>query len=267
MANRIVGSPDIFGKPGRNAHASVNFVAAHDGFTLADLVSYREKQNLANLEENRDGHSHNLSNNHGVEGDTPDQAVLDKRFLQRRNMIATLLLSRGVPMILGGDELSRTQQGNNNPYNQDNEVSWFHWELEDEPQSFLDFVRELIALRCSLPTLCAPDFWTSGSEAGDPEPAAWLFDATGNLAGDELWHEGDTLQMQIVLRGTPGPDVLISLNAEDCPSIFSLPDPESGRVGVWKLALLTAASDREESNSLLGTAVSIPGNSLMAATR
>src|SRR5262249_16599434 len=139
--------------------ASINFVTAHDGFTLRDLYSYNEKQNSANLESNQDGHNDNRSWNCGVEGDTDDAAVLDLRDLMRRNQIATLLLSQGTPMILMGDEVGRTQLGNNNAYCQDNEMSWLQWrELRDRDRSFLEFACGLNRLRRSHPLLRQPRF-------------------------------------------------------------------------------------------------------------
>ena len=131
LAYRLSGSSDLYGDDGRLPFASINFVTAHDGFTLRDLVSYDRKHNEANGEENRDGHDENLSWNCGVEGPTDDPAVVELRERQKRNFLATLFLSQGVPMLLGGDEIGRTQQGNNNAYCQDSELSWFDWEHAD----------------------------------------------------------------------------------------------------------------------------------------
>ena len=131
-----MGSRDVFHKGYRSINTSVNNVTYHDGFTLHDLVSYAERHNEANGEENRDGHGHNLSANYGVEGETQDKSILAMRAQQKRNLFATLLFSQGTPHILGGDELSRTQQGNNNAYCQDNEISWYDWELNKYRQDF-----------------------------------------------------------------------------------------------------------------------------------
>jgi isoamylase len=147
FARRITGSPDLYEASGRKPNASINFVTAHDGFTLEDLVSYNEKHNEANGEENRDGHNENLSWNCGVEGPSDDPQVLGLRRRQKRNLLASLLLSQGVPMILGGDELSRTQSGNNNAYCQDNELSWSDWNLDERRSEFLDFVTRIVMLR------------------------------------------------------------------------------------------------------------------------
>jgi glycogen operon protein len=146
-ARRITGSADLYQASGRKPHASINFITAHDGFTLEDLVSYNDKHNDANGEDNRDGHNENRSWNCGVEGPTDDAAVLALRGRQKRNVLASLLLSQGVPMILGGDELGRTQRGNNNAYCQDDELSWTDWNLDERRREFLDFARRIIRLR------------------------------------------------------------------------------------------------------------------------
>ena len=146
-ARRITGSADLYQASGRKPHASINFITAHDGFTLEDLVSYNDKHNEANGEDNRDGHNENRSWNCGVEGPTDDAAVLALRGRQKRNLLASLLLSQGVPMILGGDELGRTQRGNNNAYCQDDELSWTDWNLDERRREFLDFARRIIRLR------------------------------------------------------------------------------------------------------------------------
>jgi glycogen operon protein len=147
LAYRLTGSSDLYGRGGRRPYASVNFVTAHDGFTLTDLVSYNDKHNEANGEDNRDGHDHNLSWNHGVEGPTEDPAVVELRERQKRNFIVTLCLSQGVPMLCGGDEIGRTQLGNNNAYCQDNELTWFDWNLDRRRRDLLAFTRTAIRLR------------------------------------------------------------------------------------------------------------------------
>jgi isoamylase len=147
FATRISGSADLYASSGRRPWASINFVTAHDGFTLEDLVSYEHKHNHANLEGNRDGHEPNLSSNAGVEGPSDDPEVKRRRLLRKRSLMATLLLSQGIPMLLGGDEIGRTQRGNNNAYCQDNEVSWYDWDLRPEQAAFRDFTGGLVALR------------------------------------------------------------------------------------------------------------------------
>src|SRR5213079_297581 len=151
FASRITGSSDLYQDNGRRPYASINFVTAHDGFTLTDLVSYNVKHNEANLESNRDGNDHNVSWNCGVEGPTDDPAVRALRAQQKRNLLATLLFSQGVPLIAAGDEIGRTQNGNNNAYCQDNEESWIDWQLDDEREQMLAFVRRIIALRRTHP--------------------------------------------------------------------------------------------------------------------
>ncbi|HET6261017.1 MAG TPA: glycogen debranching protein GlgX, partial [Chloroflexia bacterium] len=158
LAYRLSGSSDLYQHNGRAPYASINFITAHDGFTLNDLVSYNEKHNEANGENNMDGESHNRSWNFGVEGPTDDPETTAAREKQKRNFLATLLLSQGVPMICGGDEFGRTQQGNNNAYCQDNEISWYDWDLDDERRALLEFTRRLIALRKAHPALRRPEF-------------------------------------------------------------------------------------------------------------
>ena len=160
VAYRLTGSPDLYQHDGKRPYASINFVTAHDGFTLNDLVSYNEKHNEANGEKNHDGDNNNLSWNHGVEGPTEDPKINALRDRQRRNFLTTLLLSQGVPMLLGGDEFGRTQNGNNNAYCQDNEISWLHWETWDEKQKALfEFTRRLIQLRHQHPVFRRPKFF------------------------------------------------------------------------------------------------------------
>ncbi|MGH6630036.1 MAG: glycogen debranching protein GlgX, partial [Burkholderiales bacterium] len=171
LAWRLTGSSDLYEQGGRRPYASINFITAHDGFTLNDLVSYNEKHNEANGDENRDGHDHNLSWNCGVEGPTGDPAILALRARQQRNLLATLLLSQGVPMLQAGDEIGRTQQGNNNAYCQDNEISWLDWELDEPRRRLLDFTRYLIRLFHEHPVLRRRKFFQGrrirGSEIRD----------------------------------------------------------------------------------------------------
>ena len=170
FASRLAGSADLYEHSGRRPVASINFVTAHDGFTLRDLVSYNEKHNEANGEDNNDGESHNRSWNHGVEGPTDDPAILALRARAQRNFLATLLLSQGVPMLLHGDELGRTQQGNNNTYAQDSELSWVHWDQADQP--LIEFTAALIELRRSTRRSAARRFFTGRTvRTGRPAPS------------------------------------------------------------------------------------------------
>ncbi len=201
LATRLSGSSDLYEQSGRRPYASINFVTAHDGFTLTDLVSYNHKHNEANGENNQDGENHNLSWNCGVEGPTDDRRILDLRDRQRRNLIATLMLAVGVPMISGGDELGRTQLGNNNAYCQDNEVSWTHWELTSAQRDFLAFVKHLIRIRQDHSVLQRRKFFQGrrirGAEVLD---IAWL-DPSGREMTDETWSSPDVRCLGVRLNG------------------------------------------------------------------
>ena len=239
MAARITGSADLFDRRGRKPWASVNFITAHDGFTLNDVFSYDDKHNEANGEDNRDGHSHNISHNYGVEGPTDDEAINAVRFRQIRNMLATLLLSRGTPMLLAGDEFARTQGGNNNAYCQDNEISWLDWEGIDGARADLArFTQRVIALRQALPLLHRGRFLIG---AEDPETGikevAWLTPA-GDEMTEEHWDDGNARCFGLLLDGRAretgvraGSDaaLLMVLNAHDDVVGFTLPDAVGGR--------------------------------------
>src|SRR6185369_1792584 len=185
---RLTGSSDLYAHNGRLPYASINFITAHDGFTLHDLVSYNEKHNEANGEENRDGHNDNLSWNCGIEGDTDDPEVIALRERQKRNFLATLFLSQGVPMLLSGDEIGRTQKGNNNAYCQDNEISWVDWKLDKPRRELLEFSRCVIRLMNEHPVLRRRHFFQGrhirGSEVKD---LAW-FRPDGKEMNDEDWN-------------------------------------------------------------------------------
>ncbi|HEY7218719.1 MAG TPA: glycogen debranching protein GlgX [Candidatus Binatia bacterium] len=232
---RLTGSSDLYGHNGRLPNASINFVTAHDGFTLHDLVSYNDKHNDANGEENRDGHNENLSWNCGAEGETDDPNVLALRERQKRNFLATLLLSQGVPMLLAGDEIGRTQKGNNNAYCQDNEISWLDWKLDRPRRALLEFTRNVIRLANEHPVLRRRHFFQGrrirGSEVKD---LAW-FRPDGKEMSDEDWSNPETRCFALRLagdaieeadaRGNPIVDdtLLILLNAHHEPIPFTLP--------------------------------------------
>jgi isoamylase len=202
LATRVAGSSDLYGWSGRRPYASVNFVTAHDGFTLRDLVSHNEKHNEANGDHNADGESHNLSWNCGVEGPTDDPAIEALRERQKRNLVATLLLSQGVPMICGGDELSRTQGGNNNAYCQDNPISWLDWELDPAQQDFLEFVRYLIRLRRSQPVLRRRRFFQGRAIRGaEVKDISW-FKPSGREMDDAAWDAHFIRTFGVRLSGT-----------------------------------------------------------------
>src|SRR5438067_3864959 len=205
MASRIAGSSDIFGYRGRRPWASINFITAHDGFTLQDLVSYEQKHNEANGENNRDGHEPNFSWNCGVEGPTDDPEIISLRDRQKRNLLATLLLSLGVPMLLAGDEIGHSQGGNNNAYCQDNDISWLEWQdIRPEDEALREFVRYLVHLRRQHRVFSRPRFFR-----GEVVSAAGLKDITwvtpdGTEVTGEYWGNESALALGYVLGGAAG---------------------------------------------------------------
>lgn len=251
FASRLMGSSDLYQVNGRRPVASVNFITAHDGFTMNDLVSYNEKHNEANGEGNRDGESNNRSWNCGVEGPTNIPDVNDLRQRQMRNMFATLLFSQGIPMICGGDEVARTQQGNNNAYCQDNEISWTNWHLDKGRKELLAFVSKLIHLRLDHPVLHRRRFFT-GREPGDDSnmiPQVEWFDHTGSIMDMDDWQNTHAFSMMIYLNGSDNPEVdwygnrmvdndfILIFNAHYEPIMFTLPDERYGRK--WQLVVDT----------------------------
>ena len=234
LAGRLLGSADLYEAAGRRPWASVNLVTSHDGFTLADLVSYAGRHNEANGEGNRDGHHDNLSANHGAEGPTDDPAILALRRRQRLNLLATLLFSQGTPMLLMGDELGRSQQGNNNAYCQDNELSWVDWQDADE--GFAALVGRLVALRRSLPAL-RQDRYLHGARTASGQPdVSWLA-PEGRPMRPEDWHEPQRRCLGLMLAGE-GSTLALLLNAAEGVQEFALPD------GAWQLLVDTAEPDR-----------------------
>ncbi|TCE36910.1 glycogen debranching protein GlgX [Bifidobacterium longum] len=255
FASRLMGSSDLYQVNGRRPVASVNFITAHDGFTMNDLVSYNEKHNEANGEGNRDGESNNRSWNCGVEGPTNIPDVNDLRQRQMRNMFATLLFSQGIPMICGGDEVARTQQGNNNAYCQDNEISWTNWHLDKGRKELLAFVSKLIHLRLDHPVLHRRRFFT-GREPGDDSntiPQVEWFDHTGSIMDMDDWQNTHAFSMMIYLNGSDIPEVdwygnrmvdndfILIFNAHYEPIMFTLPDERYGRK--WQLVVDTHNPD------------------------
>ncbi len=235
LATRLSGSSDLYEHNGRRPYASINFITAHDGFTLQDLVSYNEKHNEANGEDNRDGESNNLSWNCGVEGPTDDPAIATLRERQKRNFMATLLLSQGVPMLCGGDELSRTQGGNNNAYCQDNEISWLHWDLTPAQKDFLVFCQHLIRLRLQHPVFRRRRFFQGRRIRGaDVKDLTW-FEPNGQEMTDQAWDAhsirsimvrlgGDSLH-ELDSKGEPivDDDFVFLMNAHPEGTTFKLP--------------------------------------------
>jgi len=243
FATRLLGSRDVFPKEARSILTSVNNVSYHDGFTLQDLVSYAERHNEANGEQNRDGHGHNVSANYGIEGVTTDIEILAVRERQKRNMFATLMLSQGIPHILGGDELSRTQQGNNNAYCQDNEISWLDWTLDQQKQDFLTFCQQAIALRKSSVMLnhlnLKDDHYSLGHNV---EKINW-YRPDGEQKLDDDWRDHNNQAFAVELCG-PNDDTatqhehwLLVFNASEHDVRFRLPD--LGADTAWKVMLDT----------------------------
>lgn len=201
FAYRLSGSSDLYQTSGRTPSASINFITAHDGFTLNDLVSYNEKHNESNGEENRDGESHNRSWNCGEEGETDNPDVLRLRERQRRNFLATLFLSQGVPMLLMGDEMGRSQGGNNNVYCQDNELSWLNWKLSEENQDLLDFVRQLIFFRREHPVFRQRNWFQNRAIRGEGALAIAWFNPNGDEMTEEQWKLGYGKALAVFLNG------------------------------------------------------------------
>ena len=239
LARSLHGSSDLFEHNGRRPSASINLVTSHDGFTLTDLVSYNERHNEANGEANHDGHSANFSNNYGVEGQSDDPEINQLRQLQRRNLLATLFLAQGTPMLLAGDELGRSQQGNNNAYCQDNEITWMDWSAAEHESELLDFVRRLIKMRIDYPMLHR-DRFVHGEEQFEPSGFSdiqWLR-ADGETMQDADWHntEHSFLAMLLAAEVLPARDprfdgeteaaLLIVFNADPTPVEFVLPKSE-----------------------------------------
>jgi isoamylase len=250
LATRLTGSSDIFDRRGRRPRASVNFVTAHDGFTLHDLVSYDAKHNEANLEENRDGTDENWSWNCGAEGPTHDPEVRSLRRRQQRNFLATLLLSQGMPMLLAGDEFSRTQDGNNNAYCQDNDISWLDWRDDD----LISFVRGLVAIRRSHPVFRRPRFFRGVATADMPLKDITWFAPEGREMTQADWEDsqrrcfgallgGDTGDRFISLHGYPELDdsFLVLVNGDETPAAFVL--PEASGIARWRVLVDTAVAE------------------------
>ena len=255
FATRLSGSSDLYEQSGRRPYASVNFVTSHDGFTMRDLVSYSEKHNVANGENNGDGEKNNLSWNCGAEGPTDDPAVLALRKRQQRNLLATLLLSQGVPMILAGDEWGRTQQGNNNPYCQDNELSWLDWNLDAEQSALLEFVCTLVRLKLDEPVLHRPKFFQGRPIRGTDIRDIWWLESNGQEMTDESWGSSFVRCLGVYLPGDAMADVdergerlagnslLLLLNAHTETIDFKLPTCNDDH---WTLLFDTAVMETAE---------------------
>ena len=277
FASRITGSSDLYEHSGRKPIASINFVTAHDGFTMRDLVSYNEKHNEANGEDGNDGESHNRSWNCGAEGETDDPEINALRARQQRNFLLTLMLSQGVPMVLHGDELGRSQGGNNNVYCQDNEISWVDWDLEPWQEELLAFTRRAVALRREHPVFRRRRFFAGVSrDEGTPADIAW-FAPDGRTMGPDDWANHEARSMLVFLNGEaiPEPDqrgervvgdsFLVAFNGHYEPLTFTLPEEVYG--DGWLVALDTS-DDTAGSVSIFDDATTLlPGLELQVAER
>lgn len=252
LASRLAGSSDLFGDDGRHPGASINFVTAHDGFTLRDLVSYNQKHNEANGEENRDGTNDNESWNCGFEGPTDDPEINALRTQQQRNYLATLILSHGVPMLLAGDEFGHTQHGNNNTYCQDSPVAWLDWELEDNRRALLEFTRQLVRLRKDQPVFRRRRFFLGRAIHGLETKDLYWLKADGSEMSEADWKANHVLSLGMVLPGDQitevgeggdriaGDSFAILFNASPQPVSFRL-GTRQREVG-WRCILDTAAA-------------------------
>ena len=261
MAYRLTGSSDLYEPGGRRPHASINFITAHDGFTLNDLVSYDQKHNEANGEENRDGTDDNFSWNGGMEGPTDDPAINELRERQKRNMLVTTLLSQGVPMLCGGDEISRSQRGNNNAYCQDTELTWFDWKFTRQTHALLNFTRHLVALRRAHPVFRRRRFFQGSRLHGSAvKDIAWLR-PDGKEMTEEEWTTGSVRCFGMRLAGdaieeTDGKGhqifddtFLVLLNAHHEGVTFVLPAHKRGVR--WEGVLDTAEDSGKKRGSIL----------------
>ena len=254
FARRFTGSSDLYQDDGRHPHASVNFVTCHDGFTLRDLVSYDGKHNDANLEGNRDGTDDNRSWNCGAEGETDDPEINELRDRQARNILTTLFLSQGTPMLLAGDELRNTQHGNNNAYCQDSELSWLDWQLDDRAASLKAFTRRLVELRERHPVFRRSEFLTGLETMDSGAPDVWWFRPDGRRMTQADWERGDAFALGVMLNGEEIPSVtaegeqivdasfVVLFNAWREPVTFTLPPARVGRR--WTHELCTNDPDK-----------------------
>jgi glycogen operon protein len=268
IATRLAGSSDLYERNGRKPYASINFLTAHDGFTLQDLVSYDTKHNEANGEENRDGADDNNSWNCGAEGPTEDAAVIALRERQKRNLMATLLFSQGVPMIRGGDELSQTKRGNNNTFCQDNELNWLNWKLDDRQKDFYDFVCNCAQIWAEQPTLQRRKFFLGRPIRGHDIKDISFFEPHGSEMSDEVWSAPSARCMGVRLvgdmlgdvdkQGVPvkGDTLLLLLNANWEEVQFTLPATSEG--DVWQTLVDTAAPDRPSPKRAFAAAEQFP---------
>ena len=272
LAYRLTGSSDLYQHDGRKPYASINFVVAHDGFTLADMVSYNEKHNEANGENNQDGANDNHSWNMGAEGPTDDPDINRSREVQQRNLLATLFLSQGVPMLCGGDEIGRTQHGNNNAYCQDNEISWYDWNLDDRRQRLLAFTRRLIALRAAHPNLRRRKFFQDREvQHSSLKDIAW-YGNNGEEMTQEQWGEGWMRSIALMYNGKTLNEVdemgqpitddsfLILLNSHHDRVGYALPPSPRGHG--WTLIMDTDDLEQPFKKEQMAKQIEVQGRSL-----
>jgi len=272
----FTASGDVFNRRGRKPWASVNFITAHDGFTLNDLVSYNDKHNEENGEDNRDGSSDNRSWNHGEEGPTDKPEIVELRERQKRNMLTTLLLSQGTPMLLAGDEFGRTQRGNNNAYCQDNEISWVDWEHGERAQTLTSFVERVTRLRARYAVLRQSRFLTAEwNETLGIKDSTWLT-PDGTEMTSEHWQDGNARCVGLLLDGRAQPSgipkrgseatLLLIVNAHDDVVCFSLPEVPGGRDWLRLLDTNLPADDEDPEEPVrfaLGHRYEVTGRSLL----
>jgi isoamylase len=274
VASRLAGSSDIFAPSRRTTYASVNFVTCHDGFTLTDLVTYEQRHNEANGEDNRDGTNENFSCNWGTEGETESVRIQRMRERMKRNMLATLLFSQGVRMILGGDEIGRSQRGNNNAYCQDNETSWMNWDIDEPAQELFDFTRDLIRIMQTNPVLRRRHFFAGNDPdtAGEPD-VVWIR-PDGQEMTDEDWKDESNHSVGMLMPGRSGDEVdargravvgetlFWLLNAGSSPRSYTLPKVD--RPGIWEELFNTA---RPGTRVIRTASVNLTGHSTLLLRR
>ncbi|MET9411147.1 glycogen debranching protein GlgX [Streptomyces sp. NPDC002935] len=281
FASRLTGSSDLYQHDRRRPRASINFVTAHDGFTLRDLVSYNDKHNEANGEDNRDGESVNRSWNCGTEGPTDDEGILELRARRQRTFLATLLLSQGIPMLSHGDELGRTQRGNNNAYCQDNEVSWIDWRLSGEQRELMEFTRRAIALRAAHPVLRRRRFFLGDTTTHEHQPLpdlVWLRPDAVEMTDDD-WRRPCAHAVAVFLNGDaiaePDPfgapvlddSFLLLLNSYWEPVVFRLPDTTYGERWTARIDTADPQGVPDESERKAGTDMTVEPRSLVLLSR
>ena len=255
MASRLAGSSDIFSGSDRGVYASINFITAHDGYTLRDLVSYEQKHNEANGENNQDGHNDNLSRNWGVEGETSDPQTIARRYRVMKSFLATLAFSQGVPMLAHGDELGRTQSGNNNAYAQDNEITWMNWDLDEKQEELLAFTRKLIALRQAYPVLRRRHFFRGEAVAGSVHKDVTWVRQDGQEMTDVDWGNAEARVLGMLIDGKAtdevderghavnGDTLLIIMNSGETEVAFTLPALDGEGENIWVIMVDTSSDD------------------------